>query len=63
MKPLRILGDLLILIGVLVCFTPVLTRLSGNYYVWGFELSTVLLGGIAILVMACLARLELLLRK
>ncbi|HSP01640.1 MAG TPA: hypothetical protein VLN90_09300 [Thioalkalivibrio sp.] len=57
------LGDLLIFVGVLVCIAPVLMRLAGHYYLLGFELGTVLLGGIAILVMACLARLEVLLRK
>jgi hypothetical protein len=63
MKIIKLVGDLLMLAGIIVVLAPVLARMTGRFYVLGFELSTVLLGGIALLVLACLARLELLLRK
>lgn len=62
-KIIKIVGDLLVLAGLLVCVAPVVTRMMGNYYLLGFELTTVLLGGIALLLLACVARLELLIRK
>jgi hypothetical protein len=62
-KVFRFVGDLLMLAGIIVVLAPVLARMMGQFYVLGFELSTVLLGGVALLVLACLAKLELLLRK
>ena len=62
-KIIKLVGDLLILSGVIITVAPVLTRAMGRYYLFGFELTTVLLGGMALLLLACLARLELLLRK
>lgn len=56
-------GDLFALAGILVCIAPLVARLSGQYYLFGFELKTVLLGGMLLLLLACLARLELLLRQ
>jgi hypothetical protein len=63
MKMIKLIGDLLILSGVIVCAAPVIARITGRYYLFGFELTTVLLGGIALLLLACVARLELLTRK
>ncbi|WP_139349988.1 hypothetical protein [Thioalkalivibrio denitrificans] len=63
MKLIKLVGDLLLLGGVIVTVAPMLTRAMGRYYLFGFELTTVLLGGIALLLLACLARLELLLRR
>lgn len=57
------LGDLFAIAGILVCIAPLLMRLGGHYYLLGFELKTVLLGGMLLLLLACLARLELLLRR
>ncbi|OOG21784.1 hypothetical protein B1C78_16010 [Thioalkalivibrio denitrificans] len=62
-KLIKLVGDLLLLGGVIVTVAPMLTRAMGRYYLFGFELTTVLLGGIALLLLACLARLELLLRR
>lgn len=57
------LGDLLAIAGILAFIAPILVRLGGQYYLFGFELKTVLMGGSALLLLACLARLELLIRK
>lgn len=62
-KIIKFVGDLLLLSGIIVTVAPVLVRLSGRYYLFGFELTTILLGGVALLLLACLARLELLIRR
>lgn len=36
--------------GLLVCLAAMLLRLAGNFYFMGAELSSLLLGGIALLV-------------
>jgi hypothetical protein len=41
--------------GVVVSTVAVLARMSGAFHVGSFEASTLLLGGIAAMVMGCLA--------
>jgi len=57
------LGDLFAIAGILISIAPLIARLSGHYYLLGFELKSILLGGMLLLLLACLARLELLLRQ
>lgn len=56
-------GTLLALLGLLVCAAAVLTRLSGSYYLAGIELTPLLTAGIALLLMAALAKLQLLVNR
>lgn len=39
--------------GLLVCIVAMATRLTGNHYLGGFELLTVLQGGMATLIAGC----------
>ncbi|TDY03799.1 hypothetical protein [Thiohalophilus thiocyanatoxydans] len=63
MLVIKRLGDLFAIAGILIGIAPVIARLGGHYYLLGFELKTVLLGGMLLLLLACLARLELLLHR
>ena len=56
-KLIQMAGHLAAILGLAFCLVTGLTRLSGNYYVIGFEASTLFVGGIALMVAACLARL------
>jgi hypothetical protein len=55
---LDIVGNVAALAGILVCLVAGVVRLSGSFYVLGFEAQTLFLGGIALMVMACLAKLQ-----
>jgi hypothetical protein len=55
---LDFVGSVVALTGVLVCLVAGVVRLSGSFYVFGFEAQTLFLGGIALMVMACLAKLQ-----
>ena len=57
---ISVLGNITGFLGVFFCLVSVLTRLLGNYHVLGYELRTLFLGGIALMVMACLAKLHVL---
>ncbi|WP_146003605.1 hypothetical protein [Kineobactrum sediminis] len=54
------LGLLAGVIGVGFCILAVATRLMGQYYLFGTELRMWLLGGIALIVMGCFAKLQVL---
>ena len=54
---IQLTGHAASILGILVCLITGLTRLTGSYYVLGFEAQTLFIGGIALMVMACLARL------
>lgn len=43
--------------GILACALAVLLRLGGQHYLLGTELAQWLVGGIALLVMGCFAKL------
>jgi len=53
-----IAGNAAAVLGVLICLVTGVFRLAGNYYVFGFEAQTLFIGGIALMVMACLAKLH-----
>lgn len=57
-KSLDIIGTLLGIVGVLVCLLAGVFRFTGNYYLLGFETVTLFIGGIAIMVAACFAKLH-----
>lgn len=41
--------------GALVCLTAVLVRMSGNFWLGGLQVTTWLLGGMALMLGACLS--------
>ena len=55
---LGIVGNIAGALGVLVCAVAGIFRLSGSFYVFGYEAQTLFVGGIALMVMACLAKLH-----
>jgi hypothetical protein len=57
-KLLDLVGNIAAVLGMLVCLVAGLFRLSGSYYVFGFEAVTLFTGGIALMVFACLAKLQ-----
>jgi len=52
-----VVGRLSALLGVLVCAVSGVSRVTGSYYLAGFEVLTLLQGGIALMVFACVLRL------
>ena len=48
------------LLGVLLVIAAFLRRISGGYYLGGLQIGTVLQGGIAVTLLACLAYLVVL---
>lgn len=54
---LQWIGHLAALLGIVICLLTGLVRVSGTFYFLGFEAQTLFIGGIALMVMACLARL------
>jgi len=59
-KYIELVGNIAAIIGVLICVAAGLVRLSGNYFVFGFETQTLFLVSIAIMVFACLVKVHLL---
>ena len=57
-KIFNISGSILAVIGVMICLISGVARLSGSYYLLGFEVMTVFVGGTGVMVMACLAMLQ-----
>ena len=45
-------------LGILVCAVAGIFRLSGGFYVFGYEAQTLFIAGTALMVMACLAKLH-----
>ena len=57
-KNLDLLGNVLGVAGIIVCTLAGASRLLGSHYLLGFESLTVFIGGIALMVMACLVKLH-----
>ena len=57
---LDLVGTALGLLGVLVVIAAVAGRMSGHFYLFGTETRAWLIGAIALMVMACLAKLHIL---
>ena len=49
--------------GVLLCIAGVAVRLSGSYFLGGFQVGTLLQGGIAAMVFGCFCLLAALTRR
>lgn len=54
------LGNAAAVVGVFLCAVAGLWRLGGNYWLGGMDSMTVFVGGIGLMVFACLAKLHLL---
>ena len=57
-KLLDVFGNVAAALGILICLVAGVARVAGNHYVFGYEAITLFIGGIALMVMACLARLH-----
>lgn len=57
-KLLDVFGNVAASLGILICIVAGVARVGGNHYVFGYEAITLFIGGIALMVMACLARLH-----
>ena len=59
-KLVEIVGNTAAVLGILVCVAIGAIRLTGNYFFLGHEPMTWFTAGIALMVMACLAKLHVL---
>jgi len=55
---LQIAGSLAGSAGAVVCLAAGVTRLMGHYAVFGYELRTIFIVGIALMVFGCFAKLQ-----
>ena len=58
MKYIDVVGNIAAIAGILICAVAGLSRLAGAYYLLGFQTLTLFNGGIALMVMACLAKIH-----
>lgn len=58
-QTIRVIGDIAAVVGIVVCLVAGLGRILGQYHVLGFEAMTLFVGGTALMVFACLAKLHL----
>ena len=56
-------GTVLGLVGALICLAAGLTRILGNYYLMGFGTTAIFGAGTALMVLACLMKIETLLNR
>ena len=59
-KTIAYFGNGVGLAGVLLTLAAGVGRATGHYYFAGFEVLTLFTGGVGLMVMACLAKLQLL---
>ena len=57
-KLIQVIGNIAGILGIAVCLVTGIMRLSGHAVVFGFEAITLFIGGIALMVMACLVKLQ-----
>jgi len=60
MNLLKIASDVVAVLAVLICLVAGLVRISGSYYLAGYEVLTLFNAGMAVMVFACLLKLKLL---
>jgi len=56
-------SNALAILGLAICLISGLSRIFGSYHVLGYEAMTLFMGGTALLVTACLAKLQLILEN
>ena len=57
-KTLGIIGSVVGVIGILICLSAGLVRVTGGHWLFGFEAFTLFLGGIGVMMMACLLQVQ-----
>ncbi|KPJ90541.1 MAG: hypothetical protein AMJ53_13335 [Gammaproteobacteria bacterium SG8_11] len=57
-KTIDIIGNALGALGLIICLLAGVSRVVGSHYLMGFETITLFIGGISIMVAACLAKLH-----
>jgi len=57
-KFIQAVGNTAAILGIAICLITGMLRLSGQPVVFGFEAITLFIGGIALMVMACLTKLQ-----
>lgn len=57
-KLLDVSGNVVGIAGILICLLAGISRLIGEYYILKFEIVTLVIGGTALMVMACLIKLH-----
>ena len=55
-------GNFFALAGICACLVAVAGRLSGSFVMFGVQSVTIFMGGIALIVLACLFKLEQIIR-
>jgi len=63
LKPLSLTGSISGVLGILLCAISGLARVSGSFYLLGYEATTIFTVGTGMMVFACLLKLELLSRR
>lgn len=63
MGVLKMVSDLVGVLAVLVCLVAGLVRVTGVFYLGGFEVLTLFNAGVALMVFSCLLKLQVLQRK
>jgi hypothetical protein len=56
-------GNLATVIGLVMCLGAGVVRLSGHFHLYGYSAMTIFIAGTGLIVMACLAKLEVLLLR
>ena len=57
-KTLGIIGSVVGVIGILICLSAGLVRVTGGHWLFGFEAFTLFLGGIGVMMVACLLQVQ-----
>ena len=60
---LNLAGTIAGALGVLLCLTAGISRLSGTHYLVGLETTTIFVAGTGLMVFACLLKLEVLVAR
>lgn len=62
-KLIETAGNIAALLGILLCAVSGIARVAGYFHVVGFESMTMFVGGIGLMVAACLAKLQAMAQK
>ena len=57
-KTLETLGSVVGIIGILMCLGAGVVRVTGGHWLFGFEAFTLFLGGIGVMMVACLLQVQ-----
>lgn len=57
-KLIEMAGNISAVFGILICMVSGLTRVTGSFYVMGYESMTLFIGGMGLMLVGCLAKLQ-----